>query len=418
MTVSPAPAAPGLSESRPGARAWLTVGLLWAAAPIWYADRILFTTIHGSLLHAIPMSEKQYGLLTSVFFWVYALVGPFAGFLADRFSRSRVIIFSMFTWSVLTWLTGRCTTFGELLVARALMGITEASYLPTAFALIADYHRGQTRSLATGIHSTGIRLGTALGGVAGWLAERYGWSFPFSFYGIAGVAYSIAMLFLLRDAPVPAAESTVVPRSGIRFGAAIVSLFATGACILLFLFYALRGISDLASIGWTPVYFQERFHLSQGAAGITTTFYFVVPSILGFLAAGAWADRWSRTNQRGRIYVAAIGVFLSIPAFLITYNTGVLTLAVVGLILSSFVRSFVDPNMMPILCQVCDPRYRATGYAFLNTMGALVGGLSIFLTGAFRDQHVSMGMIFNCAIAPLVVCTVLMLLVKPKGSGA
>src|SRR5512133_994910 len=128
----------------------------------------MITTMRGSILEALPMTEAQFGLLTSVFLWVYGLLSPFGGLLADRFSRSGVIIASLLSWSAITWLTGHSTTFGQLLFARALMGISEACYIPAALALIVDYHKGPTRSLATGVHLTGVMVGSALSGVGGW----------------------------------------------------------------------------------------------------------------------------------------------------------------------------------------------------------------------------------------------------------
>src|SRR6185369_9989106 len=146
--------------------------------------------------------------------WVYGLLSPFAGFLADRFSRSRVVLVSLFVWSLLTWLTGHAKSFEQLLVVRALMGISEAAYIPAALALIADYHRGNTRSLATGIHMTGIGVGAGLGGLGGWLAERHGWSYAFTIFGFIGVGYALVLVFALRDAPperVELADGSVQP---------------------------------------------------------------------------------------------------------------------------------------------------------------------------------------------------------------
>ena len=80
------------------ARAWLTVGLLWVVGCLNYLDRVMITTMRGSLKEAIPMTEAQFGLLTTVFLLVYAVLSPFAGFLADRFNRSRVIIVSLFVF--------------------------------------------------------------------------------------------------------------------------------------------------------------------------------------------------------------------------------------------------------------------------------------------------------------------------------
>ncbi|MDB6057703.1 MAG: transporter, partial [Verrucomicrobiales bacterium] len=172
-------------------QAWLCVALLWFVAFLNYFDRIMLTTMHGSIVTAIPMTDKQFGLLTSVFLWVYGVLSPFAGFLADRFGRSRVIIVSLFCWSAITWLTGHAITFDQLLFARGLMGVSEACYIPAGMALIMDYHRGPTRSLANGIHVSGVFVGSGLGGLGGWLAERHEWGYAFKLFGAIGVLYAV-----------------------------------------------------------------------------------------------------------------------------------------------------------------------------------------------------------------------------------
>src|ERR1700722_10449572 len=85
-------------------RAWLIVILLWFAICSNFVCRIMLTTMHGSIVATFPITETQFGLLTSAFLWVYGSMNPFGGFLADRFSRSWVIIGSMFAWSTITWL--------------------------------------------------------------------------------------------------------------------------------------------------------------------------------------------------------------------------------------------------------------------------------------------------------------------------
>src|SRR6187549_3190406 len=100
----------GSGSISPG-RAWLVVGLLWLPGCINYLDRVMITTMRSSLLEAIPMSDAQYGLLTTVFLFFYAALSPFAGFLADRIGRTRVIIGSLIAWSIVTWLTGYASSF-------------------------------------------------------------------------------------------------------------------------------------------------------------------------------------------------------------------------------------------------------------------------------------------------------------------
>ena len=396
-------------------RAWLIVGLLWFVAALNYLDRIMITTMRGSLKEAIPMTDAQFGLLTTVFLVVYALLSPIAGFLADRLSRSRMILGSLFIWSALTWLTGHAKTYDQLLVVRALMGASEAAYIPAALALIADYHRGATRSLATGVHMTGISIGSGLGGVGGWMAERHGWDYAFNLFGIVGIAYSFVLMFLLRDAPADGAEASAAPdpRPSPRFGEALVSLFRRGSFILLIIFWGLLGVTGWAVVGWMPTFLGEHFQLKQGAAGMSATGYSHFAALLGLLIGGGWADRWSRTNDRGRILVPAIGLGVAATGVLLVATTGQLGLAIAGLLLYGLARSFTDANLMPILCQVSDSRYRATGYGILNMFACLVGGATIYIGGAMRDAQINLNLLFQCAAAGLLVCAVLMLLVRP-----
>lgn len=396
-------------------RAWLIVGVLWVVAALNYLDRIMITTMRDSLTQAVPMTDAQFGLLTSVFLWVYGLLSPLAGFLADRFNRSRLIVFSLLIWSLLTWLTGHARSFEELIVVRALMGVSEAAYLPAALALIADYHRGGTRSLATGIHMTGLSVGTGLAGIGGWLAEKQGWRFAFDVFGWFGVAYAVALFFVLRDPP-RESEAATTNAEQPRLGAALASLFASGSFWLLLAFWGLLALAGWAVLGWMPTFFKEQFKLDQGAAGISATSFLAVAMFVGKLFGGAWADRWSRVNERARILVPAIGLFIAAPATLLLANTSVLGLAIAGLSIYGFTRVFSDANLMPILCQVADSRYRATGYGVLNLFSCLVGGVTVYLGGVLRDAHIGVSTLFMVAAAGMLVCGVLMLLVKPRGS--
>ncbi len=395
-------------------RAWLIVGVLWVVAALNYLDRIMITTMRDSLTQAVPMTDAQFGLLTSVFLWVYGLLSPLAGFLADRFNRSRLIVLSLLIWSLLTWLTGHARSFEELIVVRALMGVSEAAYLPAALALIADYHRGSTRSLATGIHMTGLSVGTGLAGLGGWLAEKQGWRFAFDVFGWFGVAYAVALWFVLRD-PVEkqvAESETDSP----RLDEALASLFSNRSFWLLLAFWGLLALAGWAVAGWMPTYFKEQFSLGQGAAGISATGYLAVAMFAGKLIGGAWADHWSRTNDRARILVPAIGLFIAAPATLMLANTSVLALAIAGLSIYGLTRSFSDANLMPILCQVADSRYRATGYGVLNLFSCLVGGITVYLGGVLRDAQISVSTLFMAAAAGMLVCGVLMIGVKPKAA--
>jgi MFS transporter, Spinster family, sphingosine-1-phosphate transporter len=395
----------------------MVVALLWPVACLNYLDRLMITTIRDSLKADIAMTDAQFGLLTSVFLWVYAGLSPAAGFLADRIGRSRMIIGSVFVWSAVTWLTGHARDYNELVIARALMGFSEACYIPAALALIADYHRGPTRSLATGLHMSGLYAGAALGGLGGILAEHFTWHSAFTLFGAIGIGYSLLLVFTLRDAPAPdrTADLGVPPLvEKIRLSSALAYFTRQGSFWALFAYFGLLSVANWAIYAWLPTYMGQQFKLGQGAAGISATAYIQIASFAGVLAGGAWADRWSRTNLRGRVFVPLVGYCAAGPALLLSSSTGALSVAIGGLIVVGLARGFADANNMPILCLISSPKYRATGYGVLNFVGCVLGGVMTYAAGALNDAHVSLQKVFQGCAFGVVLAGLLLLLVRPK----
>jgi MFS family permease len=353
--------------------------------------------------------------LTSVFLWVYGGLNLFAGFLGDRFSRSRVIIVSMVAWSAVTLLTACARTFTELLIMRTLMAVSETLYMPAAVALITDYHRGPTRSLATGIHMTGIYIGCSLAGFGGWLAERRSWNFAFTVVGLAGLAYSVLLVFLLRDAPREEERATSGEATGAAhgFGTALASLFSSGSFILVLIFYGLLGCVEWLILGWMPFFLQGHFHLRQGAAGISATGFINVAALVGGLVGGAWADRWSRTNARGRIWVPAIGLLAAGPGIWMTGEGTGFAFAMLGLTLYGLCVAFTESNMMPMLCLITNPRYRAMSFGSVNLANTMGGGLAIYVAGVLMDARVDLGTIMAATSGGLILCAILLFFVRP-----
>src|SRR6188768_4199812 len=134
--------------------AWLVVALLFPVALLNYLDRQMLATMKSSMVGDIPSiaNKADWGFVLGCFKWTYAILSPFGGYMADRFSKRWVIGGSLFMWSLVTWWTGHVTTFDQLVAARAVMGISEAFYIPAALALITDYHFGNTKSRAVGLH--------------------------------------------------------------------------------------------------------------------------------------------------------------------------------------------------------------------------------------------------------------------------
>ncbi len=370
----------------------------------------MLTTMRGSIMEEIPMTEAQFGLLTTVFLVVYAICSPFAGFFADRFNRSRVIIASLLVWSVVTMLTAYAQTYEQLLTSRALLGLSEAACMPASVALIVDYHRGSTRSLASGLLLSGAMIGGAMAGFGGWFAETEGWTYSFKLFGFIGIGHALVMMLLLRDPPVqetPVATAAK-PKQSVGIADAFVKLFSNRGYLLLLVYACVLGVVSWSVVAWMPTYIEENFNLSQGEAGLKTTFYLNISALLGMLIGGAWADRWSRTNARARFLVPVIGLCISAPSVFLIANASLLPLALAGLVGYGLSRYFSDANMMPILCVVVDERYRATSWGIATFFSGIVGGAGIYAGGLMRDAQIDISRVLQFAAINLFISAALL----------
>ena len=250
-------------------QAWTVVALLWVVALLNYVDRQVVFSLFPPLKADLNLSDVQLGLISTVFLWVYGLISPLAGFLSDRYSRRRIVIISLLIWSAVTWLTSRATSFGTLIFARGLMGISEACYLPAGLAMITDYHGAATRSRAVGLHQSGWYLGIAFGGVfGGWMGEHYGWRAAFSFLGVAGVFYSAFLYYTL-----PRSGEAREPAARPQLGNSLRELTSTRPFVILCMLNAVQSVGWWVVYTWLPLYLYEQFRMSLTEAGWSATFY-------------------------------------------------------------------------------------------------------------------------------------------------
>jgi MFS transporter, Spinster family, sphingosine-1-phosphate transporter len=406
---------PSMSSRR---YAWLVVALLVPVALLNYLDRQMLASMKFSVMRDIPdiALEAKWGTILALFKWVYAFLSPVGGYLADRYSRRHVIAGSLLVWSAVTWTTGHVHTYEQLLLTRALMGISEAFYIPAALALIADFHTGGTRSRAIGFHQMGIYIGVIVGGFGGYAADSpsLGWRWAFEICGVIGIIYAVPLFLLLRNPPrqLQSHDANVPsPAGGIR------ELLGNGAFILLVLYFTLPALAGWIVRDWMPAILKAEFGIGQGLAGVSATVYWQAAAIAGAMTGGWLADRWMRKTPRGRILVSALGMSMIVPAmFGVGYapQTGVLAVAVAFLILFGLGWGFFDCNNMPILCQVVRPELRATGYGVMNLVSISCGGLADWGFGILRDRHVPLFGIFAIFASTAIVSIVLVLLIRPR----
>jgi len=403
-----------IPASHPLRYAWFVVVLLFPVALLNYLDRQMLATMRVSMVEDIPSiaNKADWGMVLACFKWTYAVLSPFGGFIADRVSRRHVIGASLLVWSAVTWWTGHVATFHELMAARALMGVSEAFYIPAALALIADYHPGLTRSRAVGVHQTGIYVGQILGGFAGYVADspEHGWRWAFTTCGLVGVVYAMPLFAILRNPVRPAPDAVTQVVSGNVFR----GLLTNRNFILLVLYFTLPAIAGWVVRDWMPDILKEKFGLGQGRAGVSAILVVQFGALVGALLGGTLADRWMRTSPRGRIFTSAIGTLLLLPALFSVGYAGTLAVAILGLSIFGLGWGFFDCNNMPILCQVARSEWRATGYGIMNLVSISCGGFGDWAFGALRDRHVPLNLIFGVFAGVALLSVVIVLLIKAE----
>ncbi|WP_444302960.1 MFS transporter [Leyella stercorea] len=394
---------------------WLVVALLWVVALLNYMDRQMLSTMQDAMKFDIVELQKAeaFGALMAVFLWIYGIVSPFAGVVADRVSRKKLVVGSLFVWSAVTYLMGYASDFTQLYWLRALMGVSEALYIPSALSLIADWHEGKSRSLAIGIHMTGLYVGQAVGGFGATIAATFSWHSTFYWFGIIGIAYSVVLALLLHDKPKAAAAvaaspdpATLMKKESVWRGLSVV--LSTWAFWVILIYFAVPSLPGWATKNWLPTLFEKNLGLDMALAGPMSTITIAASSFVGVLLGGVLSDKWVLRNIRGRIYTSAIGLGMTIPA-LILLGFGHSVVAVVGAgMLFGIGFGMFDANNMPILCQIISAKYRATAYGVMNMVGVFAGAAVTHLLGKWTDGG-NLGMGFAVLGGIVIVALVLQL---------
>ena len=398
---------------------WVVVALLWGVALLNYMDRQMLSTMKESM--QLDISELQtaenFGRLMAVFLWIYGLMSPFAGAIADRVNRKWMIVISLFVWSAVTYGMGYANTFTEIYWLRALMGVSEALYIPAGLSLIADWHSDKTRSLAVGIHMTGLYTGQAIGGFGATVAASYTWHTAFHWFGLIGIAYALLLVLCLRENPnhnvvKPSVETNKVEKESILKGFS--AIFSTVAFWIILFYFAAPSLPGWAIKNWLPTLFSENLNLPMAEAGPMSTITIALSSFCGVVAGGILSDRWVQRNIRGRIYISAIGLGLTIPAlFLLGFGHNTIGVIAAGMLFGIGFGIF-DANNMPILCQFVSPKYRATAYGIMNMTGVFAGAMVTNVLGKWSDDG-NLGLGFALLSVVVAVAIALQLLfLKPK----
>jgi len=396
---------------------WILVALLWVVALLNYMDRQMLSTMKPTMqldIHELQ-SAANFGYLMAIFLWIYGIMSPISGIIADRVNRKWLIIFSLFIWSAVTFSMGYATTFNQIYWLRAFMGFSEALYIPAGLSLISDYHTNKTRSLAIGLHMSGIYMGQALGGFGATFATMFSWQQAFHTFGFIGIAYSFILILFLKDDSREKGAKISINKNTLPSLFRGVGLLLTNISFwVILIYFAVPSLPGWGVKNWLPTLYAQNLHIEMSIAGPISTVTLAFSSLLGVIFGGILSDRWSQKNIRARVYTSAIGLSLTVPA-LFLISSGDSLFSVIG---ASFCFGFgfgiFDTNNMPILCQFVSSKYRATAYGLMNLVGVFSGAFITNILGKSSDKG-SMNQVFIYLALIVVVALIIQLsFLRPK----
>jgi MFS family permease len=294
---------------KPGA----ALGVLTGINVLNYVDRYLLAALLPLIIKALDISKFRAGLLAGSFIVVYSLVSPAMGWLGDRYRRLRLAAFGVLVWSAATFASGLAPTFLWLLLARALVGVGEASYSVVTPSLIADLYPSERRGRALAVFYSALAVGPALGYIiGGWIGKAHGWRYGFFVGGGPGFLLALTLLLLAEPARGRFDHQKVaaVPLSLEQAITALrrrPSYFFNTAAQTIYTF-TMGGLAY-----WMPLYYVQERRLDLEAANFKFGAILLLAGFIGVLTGGQLGDRLARRYAGAHFSFSGWALLASVP---------------------------------------------------------------------------------------------------------
>jgi MFS family permease len=304
--------------------------------------------------------------------WVYAASAPFAGYAGDRRSRKGLILGGCLFWSLMTGVTGWCGRLWQFVAARALIGLGESVYFPSAASMLSDYHGPRTRSTALSFHQSAVYIGTIAGGWLGaLLAERYGWQWAFYGFGGAGIVVALLLWWRLREPIRGASEDVPLQPHGKPQGIlpTFRGLLGRPAVLLLMGAFACANAVGSIFLIWAPTFLFEKFHLGLVAAGFSAVAAIQLASAVSAPLSGMLADRLSLTIPGARMLLQAVALMAGSFCVVLVGRAPTMEALMGAMVCFGLCKGAYDGGIFASVFDFVSPRERASVAGLMNLLG-------------------------------------------------
>src|SRR6266404_643065 len=409
--------------------AWFVVGVLLVAYIVAMMDRQILSLMVQPIRNDLGISDLGISLLHGFAFVIcYSIFGIALARVADRGHRRNLIITGMIVWCIATAACGLARNFGELFLARVMVGIGEASLTPAAYSIIADYFPPARRARALSAYTMGNYMGGGLSLMFGGLVISKvlqdgdvmvpllgvlrSWQVAFIAVGLPGVL--VAALMLVIREPVRRERA---PHGG-DF-AATLAFFRKNSRILLLLYgaFGLDAMVIQSLTAWLPTYFIRNFGWSAGEIGTTYGLILLAAGSTGISTGGWTADRLVSSGRRdGALLTALCAVALLIAIVALIGTAGNPTVSLMALSATIFLVSIPIGLAPTILCQIAPNEFRGQTLSLSMFLGSLIGmgsgpvAVASLTVYVFRSEHALGKSLSTVTEAAALVCLVLLTL--------
>lgn len=375
-------------RAEPSTYAWVVLMLLTLTNVLSFMDRYLVNILAQPIKEDLGISDAQIGLLTGFAMSIsYSVVGLPLARLSERHNRVAIITASVLAWSAMTALCGRATSFAQLMLFRAGVGIGEAGATPASHSLITDYFPAHRRGIAIAIFTVAIPIGALIGSMAGgWIIDNWGWRQAFVYLGLPGVIVAAIFALFVREVPRGRLDPPSLHAERPRLAAVAAGLWTDRVARHTVIAYTLTVLVTTGASTFFAPFLARKFAISYTMIGLVLSATFLGGGIVGNLVGGWLADRLGARDRRWLLWVPAFGLAASIPFYIAAYLQPTVLGTAAVLLLPSILTTFFTPPTYATLHSQTDPRARPTMVALVQLISSLLGGgLGPFFGGLTID---------------------------------